>query len=73
LLDCFPFSPDWATTVFPSRRLTVGTVLGDAVAPIAPGMAVTEIRAIAMAANEVVGRGAIIFGISVREKHQFYW
>jgi len=47
-------------------------VLGDTVAPIAPGtasapMAVTEIRAIAKAANEVAGRGAIIFGLSVRE------
>jgi hypothetical protein len=45
-------------------------VLGDAVAPIAPGIAsapvaVTEIRAIAKAANEVAGRGAIISGFSV--------
>jgi hypothetical protein len=77
LLACFPFSPDWATNDFPSRRFRVGAVLGDAVAPIAPGIAsapvaVTEIRAIAMAANEVVGRGAIISGFSVREKHPCY-
>jgi len=77
LLACFPFSPDWATNVFPSRRFTVGAALGDAVAPIAlrtapASVAVTEIRAIAMAANEVVGRGAIIFGFSVRENYPCY-
>jgi hypothetical protein len=77
LLACFPFSPDWATNVFPSRRLTVGAALGDAVAPIAlrtasAPVAVTEIRAITMAANEVGERGAIIFGFSVREDHLCY-
>jgi hypothetical protein len=77
LLDCFPFSPDWVMNVFPSRRLKAGTVLGDAAAPTTPGIAsapvaVTEIRAIAMAANEMVERGATIFGFSVREKHPCY-
>jgi hypothetical protein len=73
LLACLPFSPDWATNVFPSRRLTVGTALGDAVAPTAPApTAVTEIRAIAMAADKVGERGAIIFGFSVGENHLCY-
>jgi len=77
LLSCLPFSPDWATNVFPSRRLTVGAALGDAVAPIAlrtafAPVAVTKIRAIATDANEVVGRRAVIFGLSVRENHPCY-
>jgi hypothetical protein len=77
LLACFPFSPDWATNVLPSRELKAGTALGDAAAPTAPGIAsahvaVTEISVIAMAANEVVERRAIIFGFSVRENHPCY-
>jgi hypothetical protein len=73
LLACLPFSPDWATNVFPSRERKAGTALGDAVALTAPAStAVTEIRAIAMAADKVEERGAIIFGFSVRENHFYY-
>jgi hypothetical protein len=77
LLAWFPFSPDWVTNVFPSRGLKTGTALDEAVAPVAlrtapAPMAFTEIRAIAMAANEVAERGAIISGFSVREYRPCY-
>jgi hypothetical protein len=65
------------TNVLPSRELKAGTALGDAAVPTVPGIAsapvaVTEIRAIATAANEVVERGAIISRFSVRENHPCY-
>jgi hypothetical protein len=77
LLSCLPFSPDFAMNDFPLSGLKAVTALGDASAATAlgtasPSVAVTEIRAIAMAANEVVGRGTIIFGFSVRENHPCY-
>ena len=56
----------------PNARSFDAVFLDGAVAPIAPGMAVTEIRVMAMAANEVAGRKAIIFGFSVRGRHPCY-
>ena len=73
MLAGFPFSPDWVTNVLPSRELKTGTALGDAAAPTVPGIAsapvaVTDIRAIAMATDKVEERGAFILGLADQDK-----
>src|SRR4030065_539583 len=78
LLACFPFSPDWATKVFPSSELEGGAALGDDAVPSAPGTApapwvVTENKTSAMAGKDMGERAAFIFGLPDQESFSFDW